>query len=105
MRDRQDIFEEGGEVIRLGRHRFSVNTQPFDLTMVPRAAAGGPEMTFHLTGTDFYEAVDDRRDGSGGFADTRDYWDQLVVSETAEVYRGEYLAAAMLFDAVTVSWL
>ncbi len=98
LRDRQDIFEPGAEVIRLGRHRFSVNTQPFDLTMVPRTRQNGSggelEMAFHLTGTDFYDTIADPE-----FGDTREYWDQLVVSETDEVYRGEYLAAAMLFDA------
>ncbi len=102
LRDRQDIFEEGAEVIRLGRHRFSVNTQPFDLTLVPRsgsrhgAGERGAErtMALHLTGTDFYQTVDDP-----DFAETREYWDQLMVSETEAVYRGEYLAASMLFDA------
>ncbi|MEM7355682.1 MAG: DNA repair ATPase, partial [Acidobacteriota bacterium] len=92
LRDRQDIFEDGAAVIRLGRHRFSVNTQPFDLTMVPRD--GGAEMAFYLSGTDFYETVEDSE-----FEATRDYWDQLLVSETPQVYRGEYLAASMLFDA------
>ncbi len=94
LRDRQDIFEEGAEVLKLGRHRFSVNTQPFDLTMVPRSSGGEPAMAYHLTGTDFYEIIDDP-----DFAATRDYWDQLLVSETDEVYRGEYLAASVLFDA------
>ncbi len=96
LRDRQDIFEEGAEVIRLGRHRFSVNTQPFDLTLVPRSGErrGQRTMALHLTGTDFYQTVDDPE-----LAESRDYWDQLLVSETAEVYRGEYLAASMLFDA------
>lgn len=95
LRDRQEIFEEGAEIIRLGRHRFSVNTQAFDLTMVPRQGdEGDTEMAFHLTGTDFYEAVDDP-----DFVTTRGYWDQLIVSETLAVYRGEYLAASMLFAA------
>ncbi|MEM9597521.1 MAG: DNA repair ATPase, partial [Acidobacteriota bacterium] len=95
LRDRRDIFEGGAEVLRLGRQRFSVNTQTFDLTMVPRKdRAGDTEMAFHLTGTDFYETVDD-----ADFADTQAYWDQLLVSETPEVYRGEFLAASMLFDA------
>jgi len=89
LRDRQDIFE-GAEVIKLGRHRFSVNTQAFDLTLVPWKQG----MAFHLAGTDFHEPVQDE-----AFAVTRDYWDQLVVSETADVYRAEYLAASMLFDA------
>ena len=90
LRDRQDLFEEGATVIKLGRHRFSVNTQPFDLTMVP----SGEAMAFHLSGTDFYETVVDEQ-----FETTRDYWHQLLVSETDAVYRGEYLAASMLFDA------
>ncbi len=90
LRDREEIFEGGADVLKLGRHRFSVNTQPFDLTMVPWKVG----MAFHLSGTDFHEAVDDE-----GFEATREYWDQLLVSETDEVYRAEYLAASMLFDA------
>ena len=91
LRDRQEIFEEGAEVIKFGRHRFSVNTQSFDLTMVPWR---GGAMAYHLSGTDFHEPVDDE-----AFAATREYWDQLLVSETDAVYRAEYLAACMLFDA------
>jgi len=90
LRDREDMFEEGGEAIRLGHHRFSVNTQPLDLTMVPRDG----EMHLHLTGTDFYQKIDDE-----DFAQTRPYWDQQLVSETPDVYRGEYLAARILAEA------
>ena len=102
LRDRQDIFEEGAEVIRLGRHRFSVNTQPFDLTLVPRSGERRDQrtMALHLTGTDFYQTVEDPE-----LAGARDFWDQLLVSETAEVYRGEYLAASMLMDAEEESGL
>ncbi|MCP4657520.1 MAG: hypothetical protein GY856_19110, partial [bacterium] len=60
--------------------------------MVPYGDGDG--MGFHLTGTDFHEMVDDEE-----FEATREYWDQLVNSETNEVYRGEYLAASILFDA------
>ena len=50
MRDKSELFEEGGDVIRLGpRHRFSVNTQELDLTLMPR----GDALYLHLTGTDF----------------------------------------------------
>lgn len=90
LRDRQEIFEGGADVIKFGRHRFSVNTQPFDLTMVPWKDG----MAYYLSGTDFHEPVDDTE-----FEETRELWDQLLISETPEVYRGEYLAAAMLFDA------
>src|SRR6185369_5428392 len=56
LRDRSELFEEGGDVIRLGnRHKFSVNTQPLDLTLLPRADA----LALHLTGTDFLEPIED----------------------------------------------
>jgi hypothetical protein len=90
LRDRLEIYEDGANVIKLGRHRFSVNSQPLELTMVPRD--GG--MAFHLTGTGFYERI-----GDPGFAETRDYWDQELVSESPLVYRGEYLAYCILEDA------
>jgi hypothetical protein len=93
LRDRRDLFEQGesgGTVIKLGRHRLSVNTQPLELTIVPR----GEGMAFHLTGTDFYEAVCDPE-----FETTRPCWEQTLVSEAPEVYRSEYLAASVLFAA------
>jgi hypothetical protein len=90
LRDRLDLFEDGDSIIKLGRHRFAVNTQPLELTMLPRDGA----MVIHLTGTDYYETIDDERVNS-----FRDCWPQVVVSETAEVYRGEYLAARMLTAA------
>ena len=89
-RDRADIYEEGTSVIRLGRHRFSVNTQALDLTLVP----GDHGLVFALTGTDYSEPVRDE-----AFERTRPFWDQFLVSETDEVYRGEYLAADLLHAA------
>ncbi|MFN3202413.1 MAG: DNA repair ATPase [Bradymonadia bacterium] len=90
LRDRQDLFEEGENVIKLGRHRFSVNTRPMELTLVPRE----DRMAFHLTGTDFYSIVDDEV-----FEATAPFWSQSLVSESKAVYRGEYLAASILFAA------
>ncbi|HEY1178935.1 MAG TPA: DNA repair ATPase, partial [Phytomonospora sp.] len=89
LRDRQDLYDGGGETIRFGQHRLPVNTQPLDLTLVPQD--GG--LAFSLTGTDYRSPVTDP-----AFAATREYWDQLLVSETAEVYRAEYLAASILAD-------
>lgn len=37
MRDKTELYEDGGATVRLGpRHRFSVNTQELDLTILPR---------------------------------------------------------------------
>lgn len=90
LRDRLDIYEEGGASIRMGRHRFSVNAQPLDLTLVPR----DEQLAIHLSGTEFFQVIDDPALNAA-----RQYWDQALVSETADVYRGEFLAAQILFDA------
>ncbi|MCW2940837.1 MAG: hypothetical protein JWN00_3822 [Actinomycetia bacterium] len=90
LRDRADLYADGGETIRLGRHRFAVNTQPVELTLVP----SGTEMAYAITGTGYRSPVAD-----DGFETTRPYWDQLLVSESADVYRAEYLAASLLADA------
>ncbi|OKJ59193.1 DNA repair ATPase [Streptomyces sp. CB02115] len=87
LRDRTELYADGGSVIRLGRHRFAVNTQPFDLTLVP---AGG-SLAFALTGTDYRAPVTDP-----AFTAARPYWEQLLPSENASVYRAEHLAARLL---------
>lgn len=88
LRDKKDIFEAGGTVIKLGpRHRFSVNTQELDLTIIPR----GDHQTIHLTGTDFYEAIENET-----LNELRPYWDLTLESESPSVYRGEYLAYSLI---------
>ncbi|HSP43519.1 MAG TPA: DNA repair ATPase, partial [Luteolibacter sp.] len=87
LKDRQELFVDGQNVIRLGKHRFNVNSQPLDLTTVLRE--GVPHL--HITSTQYFEAITDP-----AFLATRDVWDQEVVSENREVYRAEYLAWQML---------
>ena len=89
LRDRQELFEGGDNVVKLGRHRFNINTEPMALSLVPRS--GG--MAYHITGTDFFEQITDEN-----FAETQKFWDQEFVSETNEVYRSEYLAFCLLED-------
>ncbi|MEM7456303.1 MAG: DNA repair ATPase [Planctomycetota bacterium] len=87
LRDRNELYVDGQNIIQLGEHKFSVNVQPLDLTAVIKEG----EMYFHLSGTNFFEKVDNER-----LAATRDVWDQTVISENKEVYRSEYLAYLML---------
>ena len=91
LKDRQDLYEDGGDVIRLGSQRFAVNTQPLDLTTVLRDG----EMCLHLTGTQFFEPLHDEE-----LVSSRDLWSQELVSENADVYRSEYLAVE-LFEELT----
>ncbi len=87
LRDNKDMFEQGGTVLRLGRHRFSVQGQDLDLTLVTRDDA----LTLHLTGTDFYARVEDPE-----LLALRQFADMDLVSESPRVYRGEYLAYSVL---------
>jgi hypothetical protein len=87
LKDRLELFVDGQQVIQLGKHRFNINTQPLDLTVVNRE--GVPYL--HLTSTKFFEPIKDE-----AFLATRTVWDQEVISENAEVYRGEYLAYRLL---------
>ncbi|WP_315987254.1 DNA repair ATPase [Actinomadura sp. HBU206391] len=89
LRDHLDLYSDGGDTIRLGRHHFAVNTQPIELTLVPHQGT----LAFTVTGTDYRSPVRDE-----AFAASRRFWDQSLVSETAEVYRAEYLAASILQD-------
>ncbi|TBU71867.1 DNA repair ATPase [Phytopseudomonas daroniae] len=92
LRDKSELFEEGGDVIKLGpRHRFAVNTQELDLTLLPR----GDQLYLHLTGTDFLEPLHD-----GELESLRDYWQVALESESAALYRGEFLAGLVLDAAV-----
>jgi hypothetical protein len=87
LRDRSELMS--GEGIRLGKHRFTVNTQALDLTIVPKD--GG--LVFHLTGTDYFETINDSRLDALSY-----YWPQTLVAESDAVYRAEYLAY-ILWDA------
>ncbi|MFI5650762.1 DNA repair ATPase [Streptomyces anulatus] len=97
LRDRTELYADGGSVIKLGRHRFAVNTQPFDLTLVPAGGKDGGKdgkgqsLAFALTGTDYRAPVTDP-----AFTAARPYWEQLLPSENASVYRAEHLAARLL---------
>jgi putative sterol carrier protein len=82
LKDRNEL-QEGGNVIRFGQHRFSINTQNIDLTTVLR----DDKMQLHLAGTRFFEPITDPE-----FNATRPVWDREVVSESDEVYRAEFLA-------------
>ncbi|WP_282692440.1 DNA repair ATPase [Streptomyces sp. CC208A] len=89
LRDRTELFSDGGDTIRLGRHRFAVNRQAPELTLVP----AGDTLVLALTGTDYRTPVTDP-----AFAETRRFWDRPLPSESPEVYRSEHLAARLLAE-------
>ena len=88
LKDRQDLFSDGDNVIKLGNHKFNVNKQDLGLTMVRRDKS----MYLHLAGTGFFEEITDPE-----FVKTKPFWNQDYMSENREVYRCEFLAAGIFF--------
>ncbi len=92
LRDKADIYEEGGQVIKLGpRHKFSVNSQELDVTIIHREDA----LYVHLTGTDFFEKINHPE-----IDELKPFWHLSLYSETEEIYRGEYLSYSIIQSAL-----
>jgi hypothetical protein len=87
LKDRADLFVDGGQAVRFGPHTFTVNTQPLELTLVLREG----QLHYHLTGTNFYRAV-----ANEAVQQARPVWEQTLPSENHEVYRAEFLAYQLL---------
>lgn len=83
LKDRNELYEDGGETIRMGRQKFAVNTQPLDMTTVVRDG----KLSLHLTGTQYFQPLNDP-----DLIAAHDLWDQPLISENQSVYRAEYLA-------------
>lgn len=99
LKDRQELFVDGKNVIRLGSHHFSVNQQELELSIVPRD--GKP--AFHLSGSEYFEPVNDRT-----LLEAGPVAGMSVVSEDRNVYRAEFLAwkffGSGAFGAIRSEW-
>jgi len=82
LKDKNELYEDGDNIIKLGKHKFGVNKQQLDLTIVYKDNA----LFYHLTGTDFYQELQNET-----LTKSRHLWDQDLVSENAQVYRSSYL--------------
>jgi hypothetical protein len=83
LKDKNELYEDGENIIRLGKHKFAVNKQNLDLTIVFKDG----KLNYHLTGTDFYQPLKNDILDSG-----KKYWNQDLVSENQHVYRASFLA-------------
>jgi hypothetical protein len=88
LKDRQELFLDGGKVIQFGKYKFMTNSQTLDLTTVTKEG----KLYFHLSGTNYFRPVP---------AQVLEFNSELtaqeVVSENRDVYRSEYLAK-LLYD-------
>ncbi|KQC32215.1 ATPase AAA [Nonlabens sp. YIK11] len=83
LKDKNELYEDGDNIIKLGKHKFGVNKQQLDLTIVFKDNA----LFYHLTGTDFYQELHNEI-----LTQSKEIWNQELVSENAQVYRSAYLA-------------
>ncbi len=91
LRDKADLYEDGGQVIKLGpRHKFAVNKQALDLTILPK----DDQLYIRLTGTDYFEKLNNEQ-----LSELKEYWGMEVPSENHQLYRSEYLAYSILMAA------
>ncbi|MFG2444981.1 DNA repair ATPase [Nocardia fluminea] len=88
LRDRRDLYADGGETIRLGRHRFAVTTAKPELALVPHEDS----LVFAINGTDYRAPLPAAEISPAAL------WSQLLVSENPQMYRAEYLATSILAD-------
>ena len=89
VRDARELAAGGGAGdIQFGRHAFTVNRQPVDLTLVAHENNGQDGLAWQITGTDYLAPAHDARLDA-----LRPYWQQTLVSETPQLARAEYLAA------------
>ncbi|MFH8727399.1 DNA repair ATPase [Streptomyces termitum] len=87
LRDRAELYADGGDTLRLGRHRFAVQRHTPELTLVPHEDT----LALVLTGTDYRRPVTDP-----DLLRTRPHQDRVLPSESPAVYRSEHLAARLL---------
>lgn len=83
LKDRKELYEDGNAVIRMGSHRFAVNKQNLDLSLLVR----DQNYHYHLTGTSYFEPI--THDSLTAY---RDLWEQQLPSENRIVQRAEFLA-------------
>ena len=83
IKDKKDLFADGDDIISFGKYKFQVSNIDLDLTIVQK----DHHHFLHINSTDFFEQLQDERLDAHS-----EFWDQILVSETKGIYRGEYLA-------------
>ncbi len=79
LKDRQDLYLNGEDVIKLGEHHFSVNRKNIDLSIVQKDG----RLFYHITGTDYWDEVTHEE-----VYKYKHVFEQSMISENIDVYRG-----------------
>lgn len=82
LNDKKDLFLDEN-TIKFGNNHFLVNKQKPELSLLKKEDG----FYFHISGSDFWEKVSEKE-----FINYQTVWEQKVISENEDVYRGEFLA-------------
>lgn len=91
VRDDSDLFEDQGNILKLGNHKFSVNKKPFDIVLIKNNG----KIYSHVETTKYYKEIPLLESQKNIY----DVWDYDVISENKDLYRSEFLAYSILQDA------
>lgn len=91
VRDDSALFEDQGNILKLGDHKFSVNKKPFEIVLIKNNG----KIYSHVETTKYYKEIPLTEKQSKVY----DVWDYDVISENKDLYRSEFLAYSMLQDA------
>lgn len=89
LKDKNDLFGEDGNTIKIGSQSFLVNTQKPGVTVISK----NDKLYFHITGTDFFEEIENDE-----LNQLLAYRDQTFPSESNAISRAEFLAYTLLND-------
>lgn len=87
LRDKSEIYEDGGKILKMGKHKFAVHQGTPELNIVQQ----DDDMTLHITGTEYFEKVENEE-----LYALSQYWDNSLISESDVLSRAEYLAGTFL---------
>lgn len=83
LKDKNELFSDSDNAIKLGKHNFLVTTGNKELSIVYK----NDKPYYYLNGTNFFEEITNPE-----FLQNAHLSDLLLPSESKEVYRSEYLA-------------
>lgn len=83
LKDKTELFVDGNNIITLGKHKFVVNKQTLQLSIIQQ----NEQLYYHLIGTSFYKEIN-----APALYSFKSVWNQELASENKTVYRSEYLA-------------
>lgn len=86
IKDKQDLYVDGGNFLKLGRYKFPVNREKFSVNIIHKEDG----LYANVSSTDYEKKLD------GEVNDYQDIFDMVVYSENKDISRSEFLAYSLM---------